>query len=148
MKLLTASLRRLGTHKLLWLEETVLLAGALAGIYGWLLLPVATTWQLALHLLVALAILSLLYFGGLLAWRGFAPFDWKRAFTAPPFWLALLLWLAIGLWLPYKLIGWIPEFAGLAAQFASALVRVALAGSLFTGGLLWLIACGARTTEE
>jgi hypothetical protein len=148
VKLLTASLSRLYAHKLLWLEEAFLLASALAGIYGWLLLPVATIWHLALHLLVTLAILSLLYFGVRLAWRRFAPFDWKRAISAPSFWMAMLLWLALGLWLPYKLVGWIPEFAGLAAQFASAVIRVALAGMLFTGGLLWLIACGARTPEE
>lgn len=148
MKLLNTSLRLLFAHKMLWLQETLLLAAAFAGFYGWLLLPVATVWNLALHVLIALTVLSLLYFGALLAWRTFRPFDLKRAFTAPQFWLAVLLWLALGLWVPYKLIVWVPDFAGLAAQVVSVLIRVALAGALFTGGLLWLLACMSRTSEE
>lgn len=147
MKLLAQAFFRLWLRKRLWLQETLLLAALLAAAYGWLSLPVAGNWHLALHVLTALAMLSVAVFGVRLAWRAFAPCHGAGILAEAHFWLALVIWVAAGLWLPVKLIWWIPELAGLPMQAASAAVRFLLAGLLFAGGLLWLLSCLSRGHE-
>ncbi|MBI5086990.1 MAG: hypothetical protein HZB13_20630, partial [Acidobacteria bacterium] len=73
MNLLLQALARLWRQKLLWLQEALLLAALLAAAYGWLSLPVAGNWHLALHALTALAMLAIAVFAVRLALRAFAP---------------------------------------------------------------------------
>jgi hypothetical protein len=140
MKFLSASVARVWAHKLLWLGETLLLGVTGAAVYGWLALPVATVWHLVAHLLLAGAILALLYFGLRLASRSLGPANWKRAARAPQFWIFALACVAAGVWLPFRLIWWIPVFDALAAQAASAALRFTMAAALCTGALLCLLA--------
>ncbi len=119
-------------RKLLWAEETLLLAVLAAAVYGWLALPVATAWHLAFHVLSAAGIAALMAFAVLLARRAFGPLRWRTAVLAP---LAIALLGAFGA--PYLLVHWVPEFGSLAAQALSAALRFLLAGLAATGALLW-----------
>lgn len=148
MKFFSAAAARVWAHKLLWLGEIVLLGVTGAVAYGWLALPVATVWHLVAHLLLAGAILSLLYFGLRLASRALGPADWKRAIHAPQFWILAFVCIVAGLWLPFRLIWWIPVFDALAAQAASVALRFAAASVLFTGAMLCLLAAARGTMEE
>ena len=143
MNVLHSSLKLLWSRKLLWLEETLLLAAVLAGIYGWLGLPVASAWLLGLHVLAGLAIVAVVVFGCLLS-RRMGSADWRGAVRGGPFWLAVGLCLIAGFAIPYWLVWWIPNLEGMTAQAISALVRFAAAGLLFTGSLLWLRGCAQR----
>jgi hypothetical protein len=49
------------------------------------------------------------------------------------YWLAFAGWLAVGWWIPLLLVDWMPAFATLAGQMASALGRFASAILLATG---------------
>ena len=120
-------------HKLLWLEETLLLAALVAAVYGWLALPVATTWHLALHVVTAAGILALIVFAAILARRAYGPLRISIAVLAP---LAIALFIAIVA--PYFLMSWVPALGSLTAQAISAALRFLLAALLCTGALLWL----------
>jgi hypothetical protein len=120
-------------RKLLWLEETVLLCTLVAAVYGWLALPVATTWHLALHVLTAAGIVALIAFAAILARRAFGPLRWTAALLPP---LAIALFVALGA--PYLLLNWIPELASFVAQAISAALRSLLAAFLCSGALIWL----------
>lgn len=120
-------------RKLLWLEETVLLGAVLAAVYGWLALPVATTWHLALHVITAAGIVALVAFAVILARRAFGPLRWSAS-ALPP--LAIALFLTLGA--PYLLLNWIPELASFPAQAISAALRSLLAAFVCSGALLWL----------
>jgi hypothetical protein len=127
-------------RKLLWLEETVLLAALLAAAYGWLALPVATTWHLALHVITAAGMIALIFLAVMLARKAFGPPRWTTAIPGP---LALALVIAAGA--PYLLLNWVPELSSLTAQAISAALRFLLAGLLVTGAMLWL---WANATDE
>ncbi len=127
-------------RKLLWLEETVLLAALIAAAYGWLALPVATTLHLALHVITAAGMIALLGLAVMLARQAFGPMRWKTAVLGP---LALTLIIAAGA--PYLLLNWVPELSSLTAQAISAALRFLLAGLLVTGALLWF---WANATDE
>ena len=120
-------------HKLLWLEETLLLAALVAAIYGWLALPVATTWHLALHVVTAAGILALIVFAAMLARRTYGPLRFTIAALVPA---AIALFIAVGA--PYLLLNWVPALGSLTAQAISAALRSLLAGLLCAGALLWL----------
>ena len=127
------SLSILWDRKLLWLGETALLGALVAAVYGWLALPVATTWHLALHVITAAGIVALVVLGAMLARRAYGRLRWNAALLAP---LALALIIALGA--PYLLLNWVPQLGSLTAQAVSAALRFLLAGLLSTGALLWL----------
>lgn len=126
-------------RKLLWLEETVLLAAVIAAVYGWLALPVATMWHLALHVVTAAGILALIVFAAMLAGRTYGPLRWTTTILAP---IAIALFIAIGA--PYLLLSWVPQLASFTAQAISASLRSMIAALLCTGALLWLWANAAE----
>lgn len=121
-------------RKLLWLEQTLILFALAGAVYGWLALPVATVWHLAMHLVVGGALVALVVLAGVLARRALGPPRWRMPALLAPLGLALLV--AAGA--PYLLLNWVPEFGSLAAQAASAAARFVLAALLVSGALLWL----------
>jgi hypothetical protein len=127
-------------RKLLWFQELVLLAALIAAAYGWLALPVATTWHLAMHVITAAGMIALIILAVMLARRAFGPLRWTTAALGP---LALTLIIAAGA--PYLLLNWVPELSSLTAQAISAALRFLLAGLLVTGALLWF---WANATDE
>jgi hypothetical protein len=130
----------------LWLVETLLLGAVLGAAYGWLALPVAQWWHIALHVVVGSLILGLVYLAIRLVRRKVA--GGRSAVKEPAFWVAVLLWLVVGLWLPYRLIWWVPSVDGMTAQAFSAGLRFVLAAGVFTKGWMWLVACGAPPAGE
>lgn len=122
----------------MWLEETLLLAALVAAAYGWLALPVATTWHLALHVVTVAGMIAVIVFAAMLARRAYGPLRFTIAALAP---LAIALMIAIGA--PYLLLNWVPELGSLTAQAISAAVRFLLAALFCTGALLWLWANAA-----
>jgi hypothetical protein len=134
---MTQGWQRLWSRKGTWLLVTAI-AGAEAGLLAWwLTLPVATAWDLVLHVVV------------LLAMAAFAALAWRVARRALPgalgfCWPALPVALAAGVGVPALLLWWVPGFESIGAQAASLAVRFLLAGVLFTGALLWLAACSLR----
>lgn len=130
--------RLLLSKKLLWIEETALIGLLLGGAYLWLGLPVATTLNLAEHVLLLLVMAGLVWLAIALANRAFGKVRFGKALKTPAFWLYALVALAVGVVLPYQLIWWIPEVGSMTAQAVSAAVRFLLAGVLFTGSFLWL----------
>jgi hypothetical protein len=143
---MTDSFGRLWQWKGLWAVETLLLGILLGAVYGWLALPVAKWWHIALHVAGAAVMAGLVYFAVRLVRRKLAGGAWKAA--DPAFWLACVLWLLVGLWLPYRLVFWVPDVAGMTAQAVSAGIRFVLAAVLFTGAWMWLAACAARPPGE
>lgn len=130
-------------RKLLWLEETLLLVVLVAATYGWLALPVATIWHLALHVVTAAGIAAIIAFAAILARRAFGPLHWRSAALLAP--LALALLIAAGA--PYVLLSWVPALESLTAQAVSAALRFLVAAFLCTGAMLWLWA-NAATAER
>lgn len=128
-------------RKLLWLEETLLLAALVAAIYAWLALPVATMWHLTLHVITAVGIVALIVFAAMLARRAYGPPRWRNAALLPPLVIAVL----IGAGAPYLLMNWVPSLGSMTLQAISAALRLLLAGLLCTGALLWL---WANATDE
>lgn len=116
-------------HKLLWARETFLLTLAAAHIPAWLWLPLSGTGWLALHALLPLTLLLLLWF----AWRSA-----RREFgaTRPVSWLALAAATAVSALLTWGLLSIVPVFTSITLQTASFVVRSLLAALLSTGLLL------------
>ncbi|GEM_PF-5997112 len=148
MTIMRSAFAALWREKWLWLLQTLMLAAGIAGLYYWLGLPVATTTDLLLHAVIALVLIALAVAAVWLTIRRMGAVPYRAAAASPVFWLALLIGLFAGLFLPYVLIQWTGVFQSLRAQFASAIVRFTLAGSLFTGALLWAHACGVAAGKE
>ena len=146
MKLLTSAMRRMWEWKGLWVVETLLLGLVLGLVYGWLALPVAKWWHLALHVVVGLAIVGLVYLAIRLMRRKVA--GGRAAVKEPAFWAAVVVWVVVGLWLPYRLIWWVPAVDGMTAQAFSAGLRFVLAAGVFTKAWMWLVACAAPPAGE
>lgn len=121
-------------RKLLWVEETLLLAALVAAVYGWLALPVATIWHLVLHVITAAGTIALIVFAAMLARRAYGPLRLRNAALLAPLAIAIL----VGVGAPYLLLNWVPPLGSMAVQAISAALRFLLAGLLCTGALLWL----------
>ena len=64
------------------------------------------------------------------------------------YWVAVGAVTAGGVYLPWKLVGWVPEFGSLTAQAASMALRFALAYGLSVSALLALAALVRRLARE
>ncbi len=138
MKLLKGGLADVWSRKRLWAGETLLLGAMLAGFYGWLMLPVATVYHLALHVLSGVALLCLVLLGALRAYRAFgAPRRLGVHWILP----------VPAVWCAWLLVRWVPQVGSLPAEAASAAVRLTAAAALVTGAVLWTWACAAREEE-
>jgi hypothetical protein len=122
-----------------WGESLALLLLWCALAWWWLSLPVATAFDAALLVLVALAALAL---PAWVLWR--ARSIWKQ----PRVYAALPLALAASLALPWLLIRWVPPFESFMLQALSAAVRFTLAAVCFAGPWLWLGEIGRRPAPE
>lgn len=140
MKRMAQGWRLLWRAKVAWLAVASMAAGEAGFAAWWLMLPVATAWNLALHGVVLLLMAGL----AALAWQVV-----RKAF--PPgggfLWPALPVALAAGVAVPAALVWWVPGFESMEAQAASLAVRFLLAGALFTGSLLWLAACCVKEED-
>lgn len=134
-----------------WILVAALLTGAGGVAVLWLAAPLATGMHVALNAVYAVWAAGFVLYALWLARRRFAPEGIRmgRVFQRPQLWGAVALFAVVGLLLPWGLMRWVPGFASLGAQAASAMIRFLLAWALFTGGLCWLVAClGLLSKEE
>jgi hypothetical protein len=129
-----------------WVQMAALMAGMAGVAAWWLALPVAKTWDLALHGLLLLVLVGFAALGWMVVRRAFltgaAP--WRVVLGSSVFWLAAGVAVISGVVVPAALLRWVPELESLAAQAVSAGVRFMLAGLLSTGSIVWLAACAGR----
>ncbi|MFZ5926757.1 MAG: hypothetical protein ACOYX1_04825 [Acidobacteriota bacterium] len=134
-----------------WILVAAFLTGAGAVALLWLAAPLATGMHIVLNAAYVLWAAAFLWYSLWLAKRRFAPegIRLRRVLVRPDLWGTVALFAAGGLLLPWGLLMWVPGFASLGAQAASAMIRSLLAWALFTGGLCWLVAClGVFSKEE
>jgi len=144
------ALRLLAAGRRGWAEAACLLAAAAGMAVLWLWAPVATGVDLALQTGYALGALACLVWALAIVKRRFAGGGIRpaRLVQRAGFWGAVALYAAWGAWLPWRLATWAPRFESLAAEAASAAVRLAAAWLLFTGGICWLAACAGILSSE
>lgn len=150
MRVLLGSLAALWDLKGPYLQFAGLLAAAAGAALYWLWLPVAALWDLVLHVLLLLVASACIYWALALLRKRFAgaPPRAGALLNSPAAWTAVALFACAGVWLPYRLVWWVPRFATLQGQAASAGARFLAAWFLFTGGLAWLAACAGRIARQ
>lgn len=116
-------------HKLLWLEETVLLILAAAHVPLWLWLPVSSHVWLALHVILPVTLAALLWFAWRLARRTLSN-------RGPVSWLSLAGSLVASALLVWALLSVVPVFPSVELQTASFVLRALLGAALSTALLL------------
>jgi hypothetical protein len=127
----------------------LLFAAALAGFYGWLLLPVSSGLQVALNGVCALALMALIAVGLLLAYRSFDPDrGFLRSLRSPRVWVALPIAIFFGVWIPWLILDHVRFFDGFWTQVTVVALRFFAAALLMVTSVLWWLSVSAWTARN
>jgi hypothetical protein len=124
-------------------------SAALAGFYGWLLLPVASGLQVGLNVACALGLLALIALALKSAYRTFDPDrGFWRALRSPRVWVALPVAILCGVWLPWLILNHVQFFDGFWAQMSAVALRFIAAALLMITSALWWLSVAAWSARN